>query len=229
MRRCIAIAALCSLVLVSCSKKEEPPVQADPPKLPVKTQQAQPQQPDDPKEPHFANVTQLTDEGDNGEAYFSWDSSRLIWQSNRGGEACDKIWTMNLDGSDKTMVSPPGGAHTCSYFLPGDSAVVFASTSHLGAECPPRPQVPGQHYVWPLWPYDIFKTTPGKTPPDGLVNLTADNPAYDAEPIVTADGSKIVFGSKREGDFDIYSMNADGTDQTRLTDDGAADGSPSAR
>jgi hypothetical protein len=40
---------------------------------------------------HLKNVTQLTFEGDNGEAYFSPDGGRLIYQSNRGGYNCDKI------------------------------------------------------------------------------------------------------------------------------------------
>ncbi|MCK4707800.1 MAG: PD40 domain-containing protein, partial [Gammaproteobacteria bacterium] len=60
---------------------------------------------------HMSNVTQLTFEGDNGEAYFSNDGQQLIYQSNRGGYACDKIWTMNIDGSNKQRVSPDHGAH----------------------------------------------------------------------------------------------------------------------
>ena len=34
---------------------------------------------------HLKNITQLTTDGDNGEAYFSWDSRKLIFQSNREG------------------------------------------------------------------------------------------------------------------------------------------------
>src|SRR3990172_13422584 len=67
---------------------------------------------------YMKNVTQLTFEGDNGEAYFSWNSKKLIFQSSRGGYACDKIWTMNIYGSDKRMVSPNHGANTCSFFFP---------------------------------------------------------------------------------------------------------------
>jgi len=69
-------------------------------------------------ERHMKNVTQLTFDGDNGEAYFSPDGLQLIYQSNREGYACDKIWIMNIDGSNKHMVSPGHGAHTCSYFFP---------------------------------------------------------------------------------------------------------------
>ncbi|MEW8351331.1 MAG: hypothetical protein AB2687_23740, partial [Candidatus Thiodiazotropha taylori] len=84
----------------------------------------------------MANLTQLTFEGDNGEAYFSFDGKQLIYQSNRGGFECDKIWTMDIDGSNKTMVSPGHGAHTCAFFQPGEQQIVFASTSHLQGSCP---------------------------------------------------------------------------------------------
>src|SRR5512140_2293948 len=89
---------------------------------------------------HMKNVTRLTSDGDNGEAYFSADGKKLIWQSSRGGYACDKIWTMQSDGSEKKMVSPDHGAHTCSYFFPDGKRIVFASTSHLPGACPPKPQ-----------------------------------------------------------------------------------------
>jgi Tol biopolymer transport system component len=178
---------------------------------------------DNPKERFIRNVTQLTDEGDNGEAYFSWDGSMLIWQSNRGGRGCDKIWTMKTDGSEKKMVSPDHGANTCSFFMPGDKKIVYGSTAHLPEACPPKPDLPGKHMVWALFPYDIFAAdSDGNNPKD----LTADNPEYDAEPIVSADGRKIVFGSKRGGDFDIYTMDSDGGNVKKLTDTYGYDGGP---
>ena len=172
---------------------------------------------------HMQNVTQITFDGDNGEAYFSPDGRRLIYQSNRGGEACDKIWMMNIDGSDKHRVSPAYGAHTCSFFFPDGRKILFSSTSHLSEQCPPRPPpLPGIHYMWPLFPYDIFIANADGT---GLKKIT-DNPKYDAEPIISADGKRVVFGSQRFGDFDIYIMNADGSNVRRLTDRVGYDGGP---
>ena len=176
-----------------------------------------------PPGPRLDNIRQLTFDGDNGEAYFSWDDRKLIWQSNRGGQGCDKIWIMNADGSGKHRVSPDIGAHTCAYFLPGDDRIVFSSTSHLAGDCPPKPTPRGgSHYVWALHPYDIFSAAA-----DGseLTRLT-DNPKYDAEPVVSGDGRHIVFGSQREGDFDIYVMGTDGTGVRRLTDRLGYDGGP---
>ena len=172
---------------------------------------------------HMKNVDQITFEGDNAEAYFSPDGRRLIYQSNRGGKACDKIWVMNIDGTDKRRVSPAHGANTCSFFFPDDRKIIFSSTSHLPGDCPPRPPPsPGIHYFWPLFPYDIFIANADGS---GLKKIT-DNPQYDAEPIISVDGKRIVFGSQRDGDFDIYIMNADGSDVKRLTDRVGYDGGP---
>ncbi len=174
-------------------------------------------------ERHLKNVTRLTFDGDNGEAYFSWDGKKLIWQSSRNGYACDKIWMMNIDGSDKHLVSPDHGAHTCSFFFPGDRRIIFASTSHIPGACPPRPKTPaGARYVWPLYPYNIFTANADGT---DLRKIT-DNPKYDAEPVVSSDGKEIVFGSQREGNFDVYVMNADGSNLRRLTDRYGYNGGP---
>ncbi len=178
-----------------------------------------------PAERHLRHVTRLTFDGDNGEAYFSWDDTHLIWQSNRGGYACDKIWMMRTDGSGKRLISPNRGAHTCSFFFPGNTTVVFASTSHLPGACPPKPDgrlTEKYRYTWPLYPYDIFVAGADGS---NLRRLTT-NPKYDAEPIIAPDGSRVVFGSQRHGDFDIYSMRADGSDLRRLTTRVGYDGGP---
>ncbi len=175
-----------------------------------------------PVDRHLQNITQLTFDGDNGEAYFSRDSRKLIFQSSRNGYACDKIWIMNIDGSEKRMVSPDHGANTCSFFFP-DGRIVFASTSHLPGACPPKPDAPkNARYVWPLFPYNIVTANADGTNPKKIT----DNPKYDAEPVVSPDGNQIVFGSQREGNFDVYIMNADGSNVRRLTTRSGYNGGP---
>ena len=206
----ILITLCCLIVLISCAGREYGRPATGQSSAPV-------------AERHLSNVTQLTFEGDNGEAYFSGDGKLLVYQSNRGGYSCDKIWIMKTDGSDQRMVSPGHGAHTCSFFYPDSERIIFSSTSLLKGDCPPRPEaVKGTHYVWPLYPYDIFSARPDGT---DLKKLT-DNPLYDAEPILSPDGKKIVFGSQRDGDFDIYIMDSDGTNVKRLTDTPGYDGGP---
>jgi Tol biopolymer transport system component len=58
----------------------------------------------------------------------------------------------------------------------------------------------------------------------GLKWLT--NGGTDIEPAWSADGQRIAFASNRDGNFEIYVMYADGTNQTRLTEYPAADTEP---
>lgn len=55
--------------------------------------------------------------------------------------------------------------------------------------------------------------------------LTVD-PAIDADPGWSPDGSRLVFASTRDGNEEIYVMNADGSNQTRLTNNTFADRTP---
>jgi Tol biopolymer transport system component len=185
------------------------------------------------EEKHIKNIRQLTFGGDNAEAYFSFDGKKLIYQSNspNGGESpvdraslyeCDKIWTMNIDGSEKKTVGPRKGAHTCAFFFPDGKRIIFSSTTHLQGDCPEKRPVEGHRYVWHLFPYDIYTANSDGSDLKKLVN----NPDYDAEAIVSPDGKRIVFTSKRDGDLDIYIMDSDGSNIKRLTDRFGYDGGP---
>ena len=167
-------------------------------------------------------MRQLTFGGENAEAYWSWGQDRLVFQMRgRKDVVADQIFTMNLDGSNETMVSTGKGKTTCPYFLPGDEQIVYASTHHLGDAPPePPPKVQGK-YTWPLYDYDIYRCDADGS---NIVRIS-ESPGYDAEPTVRADG-RIVFTSARDGDLDIYTMNSDGTDVKRLTDTPGYDGGP---
>src|SRR5512134_725538 len=99
-------------------------------------------------ERHLANIRQLTFGGENAEAYFSPDGTRLIFQSTREGVACDQIFTMNVDGSDLKRVSTGNGRTTCGYFSSDGRSIVYASTHEASPACPPRPDF-SRGYVWP--------------------------------------------------------------------------------
>ena len=172
-------------------------------------------------EVHLANIRQLTFGGENAEAYFSFDGTRIIFQSTREGVPCDQIFTMNLDGSDQRMVSTSEGRTTCGYFYPGGDSIIYASTHLGGAECPPAPSF-RMGYVWAIYDsFDIFRANPDGS---GLTRLTHE-PGYDAEATIGPDG-RVVFTSVRDGDMEIYSMNGDGTDVRRLTHRQGPDGGP---
>jgi TolB protein len=172
-------------------------------------------------EKHLANVRQLTHGGENAEAYFSWDGTRLVFQATRSPSGCDQIYAIGLSGRGERRVSSGEGRTTCAFFLPGDREIIYASTHGGGRTCPPRPSY-ARGYVWPIYAsYDIYRANA-----DGS-NLRAltTTPGYDAEATVASDG-RIVFTSVRDGDMEIYSMNADGSDVRRLTHRPGPDGGP---
>jgi TolB protein len=174
-----------------------------------------------PAERHLVNIRQLTHGGENAEAYFSFDGTKLIFQSTRDGYECDRIYTMKVDGSSPTLVSTGTGRTTCSFFYPDGKHILYASTHLGGASCPPRPDF-SRGYVWPVYSsYDIFRANPDGS---GLTRLT-ETAGYDAEATIAKDG-RVVFTSVRDGDMEIYSMNGDGTDVKRLTKRPGPDGGP---
>ena len=63
--------------------------------------------------------------------------------------------------------------------------------------------------------YDIWSQQPGG-PPDSGTNLT-NSPGFDREPDWSADGLRIAFASNRDGDYEIFVMDADGSNQTQVT------------
>ena len=73
---------------------------------------------------------------------------------------CDQIFTMELDGTNTSMVSTGAGRTTCGYFYPGGQTILYAST-HLASEaCPPQPSFE-LGYVWAIYDsYDIFSAAP---------------------------------------------------------------------
>jgi len=173
-----------------------------------------------PGEKHLSNIRQLTYGGENAEAYFSFNEKQLCFQSVRDSFQCDQIFRMNVDGSDVTLISTGKGKTTCSYFLHGDTTILYASTHGHDTACPPKPDF-SKGYVWPILPtYDIFVATLNGT----IVNQLTKTDGYDAEATVSPRGDKIVFTSTRDGDLDLYSMNLNGSGVKRLTDEPGYDG-----
>jgi TolB protein len=173
-------------------------------------------------EKHLKNIMMLTDKGENAEAYLSFDEQKLIFQSNLGELKCDQIYTMNIDGTNKTMVSNGEGKTTCSYYLPGDTTIIYASTFGADKNCPPPPDR-SKGYVWKL--YQTFDIYTANADGSNLRKMT-DTYGYDAEATVSPVGDKIVFTSMRDGDPEIYTMNLDGSNQTRITHEKGYDGGP---
>ena len=109
---------------------------------------------------------------------------------------------MNADGSNPQVLASLGGA-----------GAVFPSFSHNGNELCFNSQVR---------PRDIYIVNIDGTGLTNLTSQTGDNLRCDWSP----KGNSIAFGSTRDGNEEIYVMNADGSDVVRLTGDLVAGQTP---
>lgn len=180
------------------------------------------------EEKHLKNVKMLTNGGDNAEAYWNFASDALVFQTNaeKWGYECDQICYFPLSEGDMLnskprQISTGNGRTTCSYFLPGDSLIIYSSTHLGGKDCPPEPERTNDKYVWPVYEsFDIFVADLQ----GNIVAQLTDQPGYDAEPTVSPKGDKIVFTSTRSGDLELYTMDLDGSNVQQVTDELGYDG-----
>jgi Tol biopolymer transport system component len=141
-------------------------------------------------------IVQLTD--DHASEYspqFSHDGLKIIYES--GSDIC----IMNSDGSQKTTLIQQllhSSSDGMFRFSADDLEILFAAREGSIE--------------------DIYRMNVDGI---GLTNLT-NNPGNDSWPIYSFDESRIAFISTRDDEYDfwrgdIYIMNSDGSDQTRLT------------
>ena len=184
-------------------------------------------------EVNFTSVKQVTFGGDNAEAYWSFDDKDLVFQSNynKWGVECDQMFLMDVDDTFENdipkMLSTGNGRTTCSYFMPDNKHILYASTHLYNSECPETPLRKNGRYVWPVYDsYDIFVSDLN----GNIVTQLTNEEGYDAEATVSPKGDKIVFTSNRSGDLELYTMNLDGSDVKQITNvlgyDGGAFFSP---
>lgn len=177
---------------------------------------------------YLRNVRQLTrDFVRAGEAYFAPDMRQVIFQAEEKdtGNPFYQIYVMDLKTGNSRRVSPGVGKTTCSFFRPDGKKILFASShldpdakSHYAEEYRQREAIRKSgkrpRYKWDFDAYmDIFEANPDGT---GLRRLT-DTKGYDAEGSYSPDGRQIVFCSERDGNRELYVMDADGKNVRKLT------------
>jgi hypothetical protein len=176
-------------------------------------------------EAHFAELYQITRGGENAEAYWNSTGDRLVLQRRETRESsdCDRIYLTGADGA-LTQVSDGRGVTTCAYFMPGDGAVIFASTGKDHVTCPGMPTAPAgvaRGYMWALHPeYELYVHDLATNTSRALTN----SPGYDAEATLSPLGDRIVFTSTRSGDVELWTCAIDGSDPVQVTNEVGYDG-----
>ena len=137
---------------------------------------------------------------------WSHDGSRLVFASQRESDRLWRMYTIHADGQKERILARAdrmplfGESPAWSY---RDDRIIYKGCSPTGADCG-------------LW----FITLDGAVSAPGIVDSTAIQP--DASP--SADRG--VFASLMSGNWEIYTVNIDGSDLRQLTNHPAIDGLP---
>jgi len=172
-------------------------------------------------EKHLKDIRQLTFGGENAEAYFTPDGTKIIFQATVPGAGCDQEYTMDLATGETKLVSSGKGRTTCGYFkYPQGDRIVYATTEGGAAECPAKPDM-SHGYVWPVYPtFDIVEANVDGSNAKKITTTSG----YDAEMTWCHQGGKMIFTSMRDGDLDLYEMDAASGKVKRLTNTPGYDG-----
>jgi Tol biopolymer transport system component len=162
------------------------------------------------------NVVRLTDDkGNDGWPTWSPDGQRIAFHSDRGGRW--DIWIINTDGSGLTNLTNQPTADRYPDWSPDGKKIAF--TSKRG----------GNEDIWVMSVPDVQQGTAGSQP----INLTKA-PDRDRYAIWSPDGRKLTFSTNRDGNYEVYVMNADGSNpknvsQSPKSTEGLADWSPDGK
>jgi Tol biopolymer transport system component len=172
-------------------------------------------------EKHLADIRQLTFGGENAEAYFSPDGTKIIYQATVPGAGCDQEYVMDLATGTSKLVSSGKGRTTCGYYsYPKGERIVYATTESGGEACPPKPDY-SKGYVWPVYSsFEIVEANPDGTGTKPLIT----GKGYDAEFTWCHKGGKAIFTSMRDGDLDLYEWDEKTGAVKRLTTGRGYDG-----
>lgn len=150
----------------------------------------------------------LTNDPDHDDVSASWspDGTQIAFASDRDdlpggcGEDCNlDIYVMNIDGSNPVRITDDPDIDAFPEWSPDGSRLLFHSTRAATAVTESN--------------WDVFVMNADGT--DEL-NLT-NNPAFDAHAVWSPDGTRIAFNSNRDGNIEIYLMDPDGANLTRIT------------
>jgi TolB protein len=125
-------------------------------------------------------------------------------------EHFERIITSELDGSGQRVIFEPARDPVWRPYWSRDGEWIVCAV--------------GPTFGKPSDRADIWKFHPDGS---GAMNLTGGNSGNNGFPYFSPDGRQIVFRSGRDGNHEIYLMNADGSNVRRLTNNEATDTMPS--
>ncbi len=164
-----------------------------------------------------SNVENLTANSLSNEYYCAWspDGTQVVFVSDQDGGDWE-IYRANADGSNETRLTNSAGNDLSPAWSPDGTLIAFSSYRDGNMEI----------YV--------MNASDGSNPTRLTFNDSPPYASIDYGPSWSPDGTQIAFQSYRNrsccppnDNIEIYKMDADGSNQTRLTNNVAADTVPS--
>jgi hypothetical protein len=136
------------------------------------------------------------------------------------------LWTVAADGSDPRAIGTSSEWRWIPRITADGGSVLFTQEAPGGPWMDAGPVGPGAA-VGPQGPLsiplpdaDIWRIAASG---DGAAEPVSESAGDDRAPVPSPDGSLILFDSTRDGNTELYVMDADGTHHRRLTDDPGED------
>jgi Tol biopolymer transport system component len=170
----------------------------------------------DPETGTGGRVWRVTGKG-SSEGWPTWspDGQRIAFQSNRSGNW--DIWIANADGSGLVQLTHHAADDRYAAWSPDGTQMAFTSNRN------------GNEEVWVL----PIEEALAQGDDSGAVNLS-NSPQRDRYPMWSPNGKRLTFNTNRDGDYEVYIMNADGSQPRNISQspdstEGLADWSPDGR
>jgi hypothetical protein len=166
----------------------------------------------------------------------SWspDGTKIAFERNLSGNF--EVFVMNADGTNETRLTNSPNADLCPQWSPDGTKIVFRSSRDGNEEIyvmnangtgQTRLTTNSVFEDFPSFSPDGTKIVFQRNPQIVVMNADGTNPVQltsvgnNFDPAFSPDGTKIVFDSTRDNNSEIYTMDANGANQTRLTNNPA--------
>ena len=147
-----------------------------------------------------SNLARLTSVGENVTPVWSPNFDRIAFATTRDGGEDYEISTMDAFGGNVQQHTSNDTWDSNPDWSPTGTKLAFQRFGDAGA--------------FDIWVLDLIS---------GAETQLTNDPALDTAPAWSPDGTKIAFQSNRDGDWEIFTMNPDGSGVQQLTHNDAAD------
>ncbi len=153
-----------------------------------------------------SNPQRLTNNSaDDFDPDWSPDGTKILFVTNRDPTYSRKIWVMNADGTSQQKLGNLYNVNSDPRWSPDGTKIVFSSIDPNGR--------------WGIYT--------ANSDGDLSSRLKLIDGGSEYAPSWSPDGTKIALVSGRDGNNEIYTMNSNGSNLTRLTNNSATDSNPS--